>query len=465
MRGKGRRSGKLALFAGINPRELIIGFIFVCATLTICYNTRVRSALPDGSRCPQASGSISAKDPSNDEAPDSSLDIVKWPKQTADNPGTGIVGAIWKHQNPDDCDTAKYIVWRFPLGRKDARNIGALYVTIQAWLAYAMQTDRILVLDARNWKLTDARCGIRNTQCYFRPISSCQVPHNPNGLVSVRNANEVSKQDPNVQVIEFEGAWWPMTATKPFQITVEREMAANEAASTAGRTTKTEEITCVSRPKIITEWSSAALQYLWRPHVDMVEFINEKLQMQKLSYDIIPEKTIAMPVRASDKCHGHTIEDSAAGEEKCLTLDRYMEVAESVRARDPNVDTIIFTSESSEMVEKSKEYNRDGKWKIVYNVADVMPGTGSTNIATLKKSQSRSLGIQSAIVSLHMQLRAKYFIIPYFPRRSRPYSSWLLAVGVLSRSSDLTFTDKTFLVDVHQGTFYSSDAPTTEEFK
>lgn len=36
--------------------------------------------------------------------------------------------------------------------------------------------------------------------------------------------------------------------------------------------------------------------------------INRILELQSLSKSIIPHKTIAMPVRASDKCHGHSIE-------------------------------------------------------------------------------------------------------------------------------------------------------------
>jgi len=391
--------------------------------------------------------SLSSSHSSSSTPVSSPLDKVKWPRQSGDDPGHGIVGAIWHHQNPDDCNEAKYLVWRFPLSDRDARNIGALYSTIQAWLAYAMQTDRILVLDARNWKLTDSRCELRDTLCYFRPISSCQVPHKPKGLVSVRKADEIAKQDQSLQVIEFEGAWWPVEATQPFTITVKTESGEEK------------QISALAKPKTVTEWSSAALQYMWRPQSDLVQLINENLAKLELSSKVEPEKTIAMPVRASDKCKGHSIKHSAAGEETCLELSRYMEVAESVRKLDPKVDTIIFTSESRDMVERSKEYGKDGRWKFVYNTADVMQGTGSTNEATLKKSNTRTLGIQSAIVSLHMQLRAKYFVLPYFPKRSRPYSSWLLAIAALCRRRDLTFTDKTFVVDVHKGTFYPSDAP------
>eukprot|EP00467_Chlorarachnion_reptans_P009256 CAMPEP_0114533556 /NCGR_PEP_ID=MMETSP0109-20121206/27314_1 /TAXON_ID=29199 /ORGANISM="Chlorarachnion reptans, Strain CCCM449" /LENGTH=462 /DNA_ID=CAMNT_0001716799 /DNA_START=239 /DNA_END=1627 /DNA_ORIENTATION=- len=378
-----------------------------------------------------------------DSRPVTDLDVVKWPRQLHGDDTHGIVGAIYKHQNPKDCNAAKYLVWRFPLSARDARNIGALYSTIQAWLAYAMQTDRILVLDARNWKLTDSRCYTRNTECYFRPISSCHLPFKPNGVTSLRAANELDKKTFESQVVEFEGAWWPLKATLPFRLNVTKPGGGSEILG------------MLSKPKTITRWSSAALMYMWRPQADLEREIDRILGLQGLSNSIVPEKTIAMPVRASDKCHGHTIKDSASGEEDCLTLEQYMKVAQTVREKEPAVDTIIFTSESADMVEQSRKYSKDG-WKFVYNENDSMPGTGSTNLATLKKSTSVSLGIQSAIVSLHMLLRAKYFILPYKPTRRRPYSSWLLSIGALCRQRELTFLPETFVVDVFTGNFYSS---------
>lgn len=373
----------------------------------------------------------------------SPLDQVQWPSQSFDNPGTGLLGAIYKHQNPEDCKNAKYIIWRFPLSKRDARNIGALYSTIQVWLAYAMQFDRILVLDDRNWKLTDSRCEHRSSTCYFRPISACSAPYNPKSIVSLRKADQVEMQPEDTEVIEFEGAWWPLHATHPFDVNV---------TLPSGKWTMKK---AHAKPKVVTEWSTAALQYMWRPNDGLERKINKVLGQLKLSEQIIPDKTIAMPVRASDKCRGHSIAHSANGEEVCITLDLYMKAAEKVRQKDPNVDTIILTSESRRMVEDSRKYGEDGRWRFVYNTVDVMQGTGSTNEKTLEKSTSRSKGIESALTSLHIQLRARYFVLPYQPNGGRPYSSWLLSIGHLSQSSDLTFTDKNKpILDVRTETWY-----------
>ncbi|GAB5360479.1 hypothetical protein AAMO2058_000631700 [Amorphochlora amoebiformis] len=382
--------------------------------------------------------------------PPSPLDSVRWPPQSWANPGEGLLGAIYRHQNPMDCNNARYIIWRFPRASRDARNIGALYSTLQAWLAFAIQTDRILVFDDRNWKLTDERCEHRSTQCYFRPVSACYPPLEPASSVSLRKAKDVNEVSDDVQVIEFEGSWWPLRATKPFKV--------NISLANGGDGPGWEMVEMLSKPRTMTRWMTAALQYFWRPSSTLTEKIEHILSQLNLSSKIIPRKTIAMPVRASDKCHGHKVEGSAPGEEDCLTLEHYMERANEVREKDPEVDTIIFTSESKDMVNKSSQYSKSGRWRFVYNDLDVMPGTGSTNEETLKKSTTKSLGIEGALVSLHMLLRAKYFILPYSPRRHRVYSSWLHSVGGLSRSHDLTFVDVSYVVDVHRGVWYSSIA-------
>lgn len=426
----------------MNGQSLILGAMVAIVLYTVAFNRTQSPAVPcppvaaPRVSCPKCdsanSNSVStAAEPTAGSA--SPLDRVKWPALSYDNPGTGLLEAIYRHQNPLDCNSARYLVWRFPLSDRDARNLGALYSTLQVWLAYAMQTNRVLVFDDRNWKLTDERCEHRSTTCYFRPVSACQPPLKPKGLVSLRKSKEVGKTPQTVQVIEFEGAWWPMSATKPFTVTIKRN----------GVDVPLE---VVARPRKITQWSTAALQYMWRPNDVLEGKINAVLNKLALSRSVVPRRTIGMPVRASDKCIGHNIMHSAAGEMKCIPLDAYMRAAEAVRSRDPAVDTIIFTSESREMVEASRRYS--DRWKFVYNTIDVLQGTGSTNTATLKKSKLRSKGIESAIISLHMQLRAKYFILPYDGKEGRVYSSWLLSIGNFAKSPTLTFVEETQVVDV-----------------
>jgi hypothetical protein len=235
----------------------------------------------------------------------SPMDRVKWPRMTHDNPGFGILGAIYRHQNPEDCNSAKYLVWRLPTSKKDARNIGALYSTIQVWLAYAYMTGRILVIDGTNWKLTDSRCEKRSPECYFRPVSACAPPINPTSKKYFKNSKKLHEEHTkkDIQVIEFEGAWWPMIATHPFQVSVPREDGTWE------------QIEAVCKPKAATDWAVAAMQYMWRPTTDSEILISDVLGKLQPSLKVDPERTIAMPVRASDKCHGHKIEKSAHGEE------------------------------------------------------------------------------------------------------------------------------------------------------
>jgi hypothetical protein len=130
--------------------------------------------------------------------------------------------------------------------------------------------------------------------------------------------------------------------------------------------------------------------------------------------DFDPRRAIALPVRGSDKCNGALNSGSSNkykhGESDCLPLEYYLEVAEMIRRFDPQVDTIILTSEDRRFVEARA--NHTGRWRFVVNSRDVMQGTGEP--AMMEKGKT-GLDMDQIFLSmtstLHLQMRAKYFIL------------------------------------------------------
>ena len=151
--------------------------------------------------------------------------------------------------------------------------------------------------------------------------------------------------------------------------------------------------------------------------------------------DFVPEESIGFPIRASDKCKGHEMKHSAKGEYKCVEFEEYMQVAYGIRKMDPSVNTIVLTSEDEDIIKSSKNFEiyKGLAWRFVYNTVDVHQGTGSAT--ALKKEKAHGKGImqvmQSALTSMHLQLRTKYIATVYT-------SSWLLLIQSLHRCDQCT---------------------------
>ena len=129
--------------------------------------------------------------------------------------------------------------------------------------------------------------------------------------------------------------------------------------------------------------------------------------------DFDPSRTISMPIRGSDKCMGDMHvngEGQMNGESECFRdLEQYMKMAENIRRFDPQVDTIILTSEDERYLEQRHKYTKDGRWRFIINHSDTVKGTGSIDV--LEKSESMENVFISFISSLHLQLKGKYFIL------------------------------------------------------
>lgn len=181
----------------------------------------------------------------------------------------------------------------------------------------------------------------------------------------------------------------------------------------------------------------AALIYLWRPQPWLVTVLEDNIRASIPDW-FNPQTAVGMPVRASDKCHGHDLGHSARGEMHCITFEGLMDVANSARVMDRTLDTLIFTTEDPKLVQEVRTFNdkqpADKKWKMVYNVRDVMQGTGSASAVaiTTKGVTSTQKVLESALTSMHLQLRARVLLMRYT-------TSWNLCAKTLFDSDMVTY--------------------------
>ena len=123
---------------------------------------------------------------------------------------------------------------------------------------------------------------------------------------------------------------------------------------------------------------ASALAYYFNPKPWLRKEIHERLQ-KSIPHDLDPDRTIGVPIRRSDKCHGHDIKGSAAGEMACQSFETYLAGVKRFVSFDPRIQNIIVTSEDKSACDEfvalvKKELPM---LRIVVNVGDVQQGTGS----------------------------------------------------------------------------------------
>jgi hypothetical protein len=86
--------------------------------------------------------------------------------------------AIWKHQNPVDCSSAKYmIIGCYPSG------FGSMIHVEAALMSLAMKMGRIYlryptICDYHHWAVDNDHCrnqGKMSFDCYYKPLSRCMI--------------------------------------------------------------------------------------------------------------------------------------------------------------------------------------------------------------------------------------------------------------------------------------------------
>ncbi|KAL7540814.1 hypothetical protein ACHAXR_012682, partial [Thalassiosira sp. AJA248-18] len=187
--------------------------------------------------------------------------------------------------------------------------------------------------------------------------------------------------------------------------------------------------------------TAAALAYYLRPNQWLRVEIGRRIRAS-IPSDLNPARTIGVPIRRSDKCKGHNITGSAGGELDCPPLSKYLEGVKQFLAFDPLVENVIVTSEDKAacqefllMLQKELPHLR-----VVQNVGDVQQGTGSgSKLEAYVKGSGNENVVASALTSMHLHLRARYFVIT-------SKSTWTTTIAIMARSYG--FASQIFVIDI-----------------
>mmetsp|Transcript_14085 Transcript_14085/g.33848 ORF Transcript_14085/g.33848 Transcript_14085/m.33848 type:complete len:582 (+) Transcript_14085:323-2068(+) len=149
----------------------------------------------------------------------------------------------------------------------------------------------------------------------------------------------------------------------------------------------------------------AAVLYTLRPNPTTGERL--RMQLRKnlpQKGDFAPEKTIGIPIRATDKCEQ---------ESSCLSFEDYMELTlETWKQELPNESKphVIVTSESEYIYTRLREIMKEGEGSTMYplrfilNDGDVQPGSGRFREQKDKPNVTADDGMISALSTLQLQL-------------------------------------------------------------
>ena len=340
-----------------------------------------------------------------------------WPSPSTSG---GFLSAIHHFQHSTDCSSpnTKYLVLQsLQNSAKDNRGLSAwASVSLHHFLHAASDGDdaslgrRILLQDEELWPMAkNCSNGPETRECYFEPLSNCQL----------RDADDIHASDGRVAVLSG-----PKEEYDRSKRTVYTSPKAKYARMVKDHYSWSN-LEGEDYPKIALV--AAFLAYYLQPKPWLIKEIDSRLR-KSLPPDLNPDRTIGVPIRRSDKCHGHSIAGSAKGELDCPPLELFLEQVQRFIKFDPFIDTVIVTSEdaSATLEFTSLLQTHLPQLRIVTNKDDVQQGTGSASQLESIKPVENAHVIASALTSLHMHLRAKYFVLT-------TKSSWTSTIAILAR--------------------------------
>jgi hypothetical protein len=109
---------------------------------------------------------------------------------------------------------------------------------------------------------------------------------------------------------------------------------------------------------------------------------------------------------------------------------------------DPHIENVIVTSEDKSACDEFLELLREEmpSLRVVLNVGDVQQGTGSgSKLESYVEGAHNADVVASALSSLHLQLRARYFVIT-------SKSTWTATIAVMARAYG--FASEILVIDI-----------------
>lgn len=249
-------------------------------------------------------------------------------------PDTRLLEALQRVQNPPDCNNRKFLVYSFAkLNGATSRGFGATLTSLWRWVILALEDNRTVVIDSINWDMADCPNNSRaegGLACYFLPFSSCDMTH---VLAAAPISSHVIASSDNSSIAR--AAFRHRVATVQVFSPILRENVTIEKSMTFHGSD--------------CQLMLAVMTYFFRFNIPTWQMISRSIRAS-LPTDFNSSKAISMPIRASDKCLGHRLQDgSSTGEMRCYRFDDfYMKLAEELRGKNADLDTIILTSEDPE---------------------------------------------------------------------------------------------------------------------
>mmetsp|Transcript_33948 Transcript_33948/g.81234 ORF Transcript_33948/g.81234 Transcript_33948/m.81234 type:complete len:460 (+) Transcript_33948:455-1834(+) len=372
-----------------------------------------------------------------------SINSYWWPDPKT---GGGILGKIYLSQHPpvEECSRkeTKFFIWRsLKDNENDTRGLTAWAHAFYSHLMHALSDgdkfekgvvgSRIILQDDLLWPMAkgcihkdpDGR-SIQTRECYFEPLSSCKlsdvdkIDFDPkNKAVQVLKSHDSDYDRSARTVYSSHSIWFKLTRMK--------------FAFTGLPKTGHSEMTI----------SAASLAYYFRPKPWLVKEIDERIR-NSIPADLNPDRTIGVPIRRSDKCHGHSIKGSARGELDCPSLPKYLEGIKHFLDLDPLIENVIVTSEDKSACDEFLVLVRQElpKLRVIINEGDVQQGTGSgSKLESYVQGAANANVIASALTSMHLHLRARYFVVT-------SKSTWTSTIAVMARTYG--FASDVMVIDI-----------------
>jgi hypothetical protein len=351
-----------------------------------------------------------------------SINSYWWPSAES---GGGLLGRIHAAQNPSDCTSpsTKYFVWRsMKDNENDTRGLTAWAHAGVSHLFHALTdgdeyakygSSRVLLTDDKLWPMAKGcERGPETRECYFEPLSS---------RCGLKDADDI------------DGASDRSVVLKDTKDEYDRSMRTVYSSEKIWYRVTDDKYSWTGLPGGEKDHSAvnivaASFAYYFRPRPWLVEEIDRRLR-NSIPPDLNPDRTVGVPIRRSDKCHGHNITGSASGELQCPPVSMYLDGVRKFVDLDPLIENVIVTSEDKSACDEFVELLRKEmpSLRVVLNVGDVQQGTGSgSKLESYVAGAHNADVVASALSSMHMHLRARYFVVT-------SKSTWTATIAVMAR--------------------------------
>ncbi|KAL9189901.1 hypothetical protein ACHAXT_009576 [Thalassiosira profunda] len=361
-----------------------------------------------------------------------SINSYWWPSV---KDGGGLLTKIYNAQHPSDCasPSTKFLVWRSKKDNEhDTRGLTAWAHAFTSHLLHALtdgdtfrqhQASRVLIFDDKLWPMAKGCVnGPETRSCYFEPMTSCKMadvdPMQEGNSTVLAKAKQ--EYDRNVRTVYLSNQlWFRLTGQKYAWTTLPGH----------------------DRDHSGIALTAATMAYYFRPQPWLQKELDKRIR-RSIPADLDPDRTVGVPIRRSDKCHGHNVTGSAKGELDCPPLSLYLDGVKQFLLFDPLIENVIVTSEDKSACDEFLQLMKKElpSLRVVLNVGDVQQGTGSgSKLESYVEGAANANVVASALTSLHLHLRARYFMIT-------SKSTWTSTISVMARVYG--FASDIFVLDI-----------------